>query len=391
MNNLNRLQKLLKSIDNNKTYFNIHAGDILGSFFLIIIIIIAFIYLAVKRNNVQLRKEWQKNKCRPEVSVLAGWINAPPGSSFDDKLKYTEQNFTACNVGILESNMKNFTSPFENAQGVIRSLFDMVKKIIIKIKRLAEILQLKLLQVISEIFGKIFQIMIELQKILFKLKDTFMKATGALQAGFLLIVGQAYTFMTFMNSIIHVCVTLLVILAIIQIVLFALGYALWFTGPISLGLIAAAVSTLLTYLGMAIPLIIVIVFVAAINNELKRREDMICFHPETKIKLANGGYKQMKDLNLGEKLTNNIEVIAVLRIKGGEKDKYYKIYSKELNDYIYVTGTHLIMHPKTKKFIPVEKYENARITNSWTNEMSCLVTSNHNIHIGEFTFYDWED
>ena len=197
--------------------------------------------------------------------------------------------------------------------------------------------------------------------------------------------------MTFMNSIIHVCVTLLVILAIIQIVLFALGYALWFTGPISIGLIAAAVSTLLTYLGMAIPLIIVIVFVAAINNELERREELICFHPETKIKLANGEYKQMKDLNLGEMLTNNIEVIAVLRIKGSEKDKYYKIYSKELNDYIYVTGTHLIMHPKTKKFIPVEKYENARITNSWTNEMSCLVTSNHNIPIGEFTFYDWED
>ena len=218
-----------------------------------------------------------------------------------------------------------------------------------------------------------------------------MKATGALQAGFLLIVGQAYTFMTFMNSIIHVCVTLLVILAIIQIVLFALGYALWFTGPISIGLIAAAVSTLLTYLGMAIPLIIVIVFVAAINNELERREELICFHPETKIKLANGEYKQMKDLNLGEMLTNNIEVIAVLRIKGSEKDKYYKIYSKELNDYIYVTGTHLIMHPKTKKFIPVEKYENSRITNSWTNEMSCLVTSNHNIPIGEFTFYDWED
>ena len=163
MNNLNRLQKLLKSIDNNKTYFNIHAGDILGSFFLIIIITIAFIYLAVKRNNVQIRKEWQKNKCRPEVSVLAGWINAPPGSSFDDKLKYTAQNFTACNVGILESNMKNFTSPFENAQNMIRSLFNMVKKIILKIKRLAEILQLKLLQVIAEIFGKIFQIMIEIQ------------------------------------------------------------------------------------------------------------------------------------------------------------------------------------------------------------------------------------
>jgi len=391
MNNLNRLQKLLKSIDNNKTYFNIHAGDILGSFFLIIIIIIAFIYLAVKRNNVQIRKEWQKNKCRPEVSVLAGWINAPPGSSFDDKLKYTAQNFTACNVGILESNMKNFTSPFENAQGIIRSLFDMVKNIILKIKTLAEVLQNKLLQVISKIFGRIVPITIELQKILFKVKDTFMKATGALQAGFLLIVGQAYTVMTFINSLIHVCVILIVILTIITTVLFviaALTSAIPGVGQIML---TAAITSLVSQLTLSIPMVIVIIFVAAINNELKKREDMICFHPETKIKLANGEYKQMKDLNLGETLANNIEVIAVLRIKGGEKDKYYKIYSKELNDYIYVTGTHLIMHPKTKKFIPVEKYENSRITNSWTNEMSCLVTSNHNIPIGEFTFYDWED
>ena len=49
------------------------------------------------------------------------------------------------------------------------------------------------------------------------------------------------------------------------------------------------------------------------------------------------------------------------------------------------------MHPTTKKFIPVEEYEKATITNSWTNEMSCLVTSNNRIPIGEYTFWDWED
>jgi len=391
MNNLNRLQKLLKSIDDNKTYFNIHAVDVFGSFFLLLAFMLSFIYIGVKINNIKIRKEWNKNKCKPEYSLLAGWINAPPGSSFDAKLEYTQQNFASCNVGILEKNMKNFTSPFENVQGIIRVLFDTAKQIIEKIKLIHKILQEKFLTIISQIFGKIYQIAIKLQTILFKVKDTFMKAAGVLQAGFLIIVAQAYVFMTFINSLIHVCVIVLIILTVFIIIMFSIGVAMWFIPPLHITLISTGVGLLISYLAMAIPLLVVIIFCAAINAELKRREDMVCFHPETKIELANGKYKSIKDLNLGEKLKNNIEVIAVLRIKGEDKDKYYKIYSKELNDYIFVTGSHLIMHPKTKKFIPVENFKEANITNSWTNEMSCLVTSTHRIPIGEYTFWDWED
>ena len=119
--------------------------------------------------------------------------------------------------------------------------------------------------------------------------------------------------------------------------------------------------------------------------------DVICFSPKTKIKLLNGNYKCMKDLNLGELLEDGCEVKGILRIKGNENNKYYKIYSKKLNDYIYVTGTHLIMHPKTKKFIYVADYEDAVITNIWDKELSCLITSTNKIPIGEYTFWDWED
>jgi len=119
--------------------------------------------------------------------------------------------------------------------------------------------------------------------------------------------------------------------------------------------------------------------------------DAICFSPKTKIKLSNGDYKLMKDLSLGEILTDGIEVKGILRIKGNEKDKYYKIYSQELKEYIYVTGTHLIMHPKTKEFIKVKDYENAILTEKWDEELSCLITSNNNIPIGEYIFWDWED
>ena len=47
--------------------------------------------------------------------------------------------------------------------------------------------------------------------------------------------------------------------------------------------------------------------------------------------------------------------------------------------------------PKTNKFIKVADFKDANITETWVSEMSCLVTSNHHIPIGEYTFYDWED
>lgn len=119
--------------------------------------------------------------------------------------------------------------------------------------------------------------------------------------------------------------------------------------------------------------------------------DALCFSPNTKIKLLNGGYKSMKDLSLGEILEDGSEVKGILRIKGNENNKYYKIYSEKMNDYIYVTGTHQIMHPRTKEFIKVENYEDAVLTNIWDKELSCLVTSTHKIPIGEYTFWDWED
>jgi hypothetical protein len=119
--------------------------------------------------------------------------------------------------------------------------------------------------------------------------------------------------------------------------------------------------------------------------------NVLCFSPNTKIKLLTGEYKLMKDLCLGEILEDGSEVNAILRIKGNSGNPYYKIYSEQLDENIYVTGSHLMMHPTTKKFIKVETYEKAEICKEWGKELSCLVTSTNKIPIGEFTFWDWED
>jgi hypothetical protein len=119
--------------------------------------------------------------------------------------------------------------------------------------------------------------------------------------------------------------------------------------------------------------------------------DTFCFSPKTKIKLLKGGYKSMGELNLGEILIDGSEVKGLLRIKGNKLNKYYKIYSKELDDYIYVTGSHLILNNDSNEFIYVKEHKDSVLTNKWDNEMSCLITSTHKIPIGEYTFWDWED
>tara|TARA_B110001450_G_scaffold21765_1_gene19543 strand:- start:9119 stop:9997 length:879 start_codon:yes stop_codon:yes gene_type:complete len=114
-----------------------------------------------------------------------------------------------------------------------------------------------------------------------------------------------------------------------------------------------------------------------------------CFPQNTKIKLLNGTYKEMSKLNLGDKLISGGSVHAILRVRGGERNPYYKIYSTELKEYIYVTGDHLIKD--NGKFKPVKELKESIKTNKWDKEMSCLVTTNNLIPIGEYVFWDWED
>jgi len=116
-----------------------------------------------------------------------------------------------------------------------------------------------------------------------------------------------------------------------------------------------------------------------------------CFHRNTKMKMKNGKYKKMSELNLGDKLFDGGEVKAILRIKGEITNPFYKIYSEDLKEDVLVSGTHFIKHPKTGKFIKVKDYEKATKTDMWDEELSCLVTSNNLIPVGELIFWDWED
>lgn len=117
-----------------------------------------------------------------------------------------------------------------------------------------------------------------------------------------------------------------------------------------------------------------------------------CFHPETKIKTKDGQIFEMKDIPLGVELNNGAKVFSVLKIDNPNKESLYKIKNGVNDDDIYVTGEHYIFDSKTQKFIQVKDYSDAKIqTEVYSDWFSCLITTNGRIQIEDHIFWDWED
>ncbi len=135
---------------------------------------------------------------------------------------------------------------------------------------------------------------------------------------------------------------------------------------------------------------------SASNSSLAK---IVCFDPDTKIKLYNGDLVKMKDLELNSKLKNGSRVMSVMRINnittdGEINEDMYKINNGENNEPIYVTGSHLVYDKIISEYVEVKnlKGENpALLTNKKCSELSCLITTDHTIPIGDWIFHDWED
>jgi hypothetical protein len=119
-----------------------------------------------------------------------------------------------------------------------------------------------------------------------------------------------------------------------------------------------------------------------------------CFHPNTKITLQNNQVKCMKDVHLGDILSDGSIVEAVMQIDNKHSPiSLYKIENKQQTNLpIYVTGSHLIYDKTTRAFIRVDHYNGATVCPEIITEwFSCLITNTHHIPIGTELFWDWED
>ena len=136
------------------------------------------------------------------------------------------------------------------------------------------------------------------------------------------------------------------------------------------------------------------VYVATVGAKLNA-VDLTIKRSEIRGVMSEGMICSLQELGL-EDSSDGIEIIdeeLALKYKLGTPGSILL----QLNDYIYVTGEHKIFNTDNTdnslldNYIPVKDYKDAIKTGAFDNVLYCLITDNHQIPIGEFTFWDWED
>lgn len=122
---------------------------------------------------------------------------------------------------------------------------------------------------------------------------------------------------------------------------------------------------------------------------------LLCFAPETKIRLETGELIEMKNLKLNSILKNGTRVISVMKISnlndnGNIDNDFFEMVGED-NEKIYVTGSHLIYDKDLRKYIYVKDSKDSKKSNKKSEDLACLITTDHTIPIGEHIFHDWED
>ena len=125
----------------------------------------------------------------------------------------------------------------------------------------------------------------------------------------------------------------------------------------------------------------------------------LCFDPETKILTNDNKLIPMREIELGTILKNGARVSSVMKIsnldeKGNYVEDMYEVNNGEDNKPIYVTGSHLIYDTSISDFVEVKNLRGSSpsiLSVKKCKELSCLITSDNTIPIGDWIFHDWGD
>lgn len=352
-------------------YLDKFGGSVVTTTITLFCFFLIFSYYYVQNKIEPIRQDWANQRCRPEVMPFAGMINAPKGVS---QTEYTSENFMRCTTTILSSITAHFLKPFYYISDLLVRFFKTLMNSVNMIRIYILSLRIKLERIFQYLIARIVNVMIPLQNILIKLKDTMAKTMGIATTGLYTVYGSYLAIKAFMGSFLQILILALVIAAAAIIILWILP----FTWP------AAAAGTVF-FLLISIPVAIIAGWTSHILNISSRRVPgkPSCFDENTIIETMKGKEK-IKNIKSGTKLKNGDRITGIFKLALNNLD-VYKLGG------IIVTGCHKVFyeplgwidvcdHPNS---IKIEKYRKPYIY--------CLNTESKRIYIGNHKFLDWDD
>jgi hypothetical protein len=374
-NELDRLNKLKKTYE-ELTYYDQYGGSIILLILITIVLLIFISYCHIKINAQPIIDDWPNQRCKPNIIPFAGFITHPKGvSAFD----YTAQNFNYCTQNILSSITGYAVEPITFTTQLLNNLLGEINDAINSIRAMFDKVRTFFQTFAQEIMGRLMNIMVPLQQIIISFRDMVGKIQGAMTSGLFTLLGSYYTLKSLLGAIAQFIITILIALA-------ALIFMFWIF-PFTWGL---AITNTVIFIAISIPLAIMLVFMAdvlKVQTNLSipglKKPSMKCFDEDTIISLSNGEKKAIRKINVGDLLSDNNKVTAIIKVSTNESQVY------KLNEII-VSDSHLVEYEK--RWIRVSNHPDAVKINGYEKQiLYCLNTNKKYISINGTKFSDWDE
>jgi len=372
--NIDDSSSKINNMYQNLSYFDNYGSSVFIFIVLIIILFLSFSYFQVMNQLKLIKDDWAAKRCSPKVIPFAGLINKPDNMSIVD---FTGQNFTYCMQNILTSITGDAVQPLTYITAGLSEIFKELFEAMQFIRNMMANIRASMASIAKEIMGRVLNIMTPLQTIIIAVMDSMQKINGVLTAGLYTSLGTYYALKSLLGAIVQFIIIILIILV-------GLILGMWilpFTWPLAMTMTAVFVS-------VAIPMAIIIGFM---TDVLHVRTDLSipgvpkpsCFDKNTNIQMHDGSFKFISEIEVGERLENNILVTAKMKLDAKGSIMY------NLNGTI-VSGTHTIKHGDI--WMPVSKYPHKILIEKYEEPyLYCLNTETKRLHINDFIFVDWDE
>lgn len=231
-NDLN--SKILKLYENS-SFFKVYGGDfwITVIFIIVCLLLTAFIFITNHFNKV--RQNWKNERCNPLYMPFAGYINPDNGKG---NLEYVNENFKFCNNKFIK---KLETDAMQPIYGMTNNMNNMLNTLLNGWKAMMGIMNMLktfLGNIAEVVISKVVAVLVAVQTIFIKVKDSVGKMNGTL-------VAMIYTFYNLYKVI------KLYLLNIINIVIAEVLVSTILSLVMSIGLLIALIITYIVLMSVA--------------------------------------------------------------------------------------------------------------------------------------------
>ena len=361
------INKITKKIG----YLDKYGGSVVVTGVVLFIFFLIFSYFYVMNRLKPIKADWVNQRCNPAVMPFAGIINAPPSES---KIDYTADNFYQCTQTILATIIGYFMEPINLTVRMMTEFWSEIMKSVNMIRHVFAYIRNRIKAIVSNIFGRIYNIIIPVQIMLMKLKDILAKNVGVLTTGLYTVMTLYLSLKSFLGAFLEILVLSLIVLAAATILLWILP----FTWP------AAGVMTTL-FVAVAVPLVIIAIALGNIlnltsSNNIPGKPG--CFDKDTKLMLKRGKV-QIRDIKVGDEMFDGSKITAFFKLSTYEK-QMYKI------DKLKVSGSHKIQYEDM--WVEVKNHPAAVLIEDYCEPfIYCLNTTSKRIKIDQHILLDWDD